>query len=457
MKSGVQTLLIIVVFVCIIGGLSFIRNQVRSPPPAEPSANEEPDIGVSEARVEFPLTVVSGVPEYELHGAGKYEFWFQNPNSEAIELGLKSKSCKCSKIEIIGLTPEEAKTIRQRLPTAAIAQVLAGTSGFLSMISISAAANTDLCGFFNQPDRWQPLVPGDDKKVARVPGDGAGYVRFHWEGRAQGPIRLTAQVWAQLEGKPLTRGSETSLEIPIIIVRAIRVYPERTTVQDLGPNQARSAACYVWSSTRAGFSLSAQEDKEDPCVVCTAEYLTGEEFQEAAELLAKQESNTHPLSIYRVNVLLNERVPGKQMDLGPFVHEVQLKPDQEDLEKLAFSIGGTVRGDIQVGGSDDRDRIVLRTFSFEKGVTQHMAVDTAQPGTEVVLDSWSPKYLNVELVKQQKGDAASHWDLVVTVPPHRGAGALPKDSHIMLKTLDSPPRRIRIPIIGKGTLGLGSS
>jgi hypothetical protein len=65
------------------------------------------------------------------------------------------------------------------------------------------------------------------------------------------------------------------------------------------------------------------------------------------------------------------------------------------------------------------------------------------------LESKSPAYLQVQL---KKGDRPMHWDLEVTVPPDQCIGRMPADSAVILKTQSQHPRRIRIPVLGKGTL-----
>jgi hypothetical protein len=40
--------------------------------------------------------------------------------------------------------------------------------------------------------------------------------------------------------------------------------------------------------------------------------------------------------------------------------------------------------------------------------------------------------------------------MTVTVPPNRGS--LPEDSAIILETMDNPPRKVRIPVVGTASI-----
>ncbi len=77
---------------------------------------------------------------------------------------------------------------------------------------------------------------------------------------------------------------------------------------------------------------------------------------------------THPLTMYRVQVTVRERIGDKQMDLGPFSRKIVLTSDQPDFPKNSVIVEGTVRGDVKVGSVDaedtgtrkgERDKIVL--------------------------------------------------------------------------------------------------
>jgi hypothetical protein len=65
-----------------------------------------------------------------------------------------------------------------------------------------------------------------------------------------------------------------------------------------------------------------------------------------------------------------------------------------------------------------------------------------------------PSYLEATLKPVEQSGSGDRWDLTLTVPPNRVTGRLPVDSVVVLKTNNVPPRRIRIPVIGRASLGI---
>jgi hypothetical protein len=454
MKSRLQTFAFLVVIAAVVGGVTFVRNWT----PSKSGPDGEKEIATTtqedDTRLTFPVAVTEGLPEFELRAQGRQDFWFQNSYDQDVDLGLQSKSCKCSKIEALILTPDEEKAFRAQMPLAGASEALSGVDGILSLLTSSAAIDTGVAACLRRPDRWNILQPGDETGIL-IPAKASGIVRLNWEGRAKGPIRLGAKVWAQLHQKAKTRGELTSLEIPINIVDPIRVSPDTITVNYLYPGQSSTVDCLVWSATRAGFSLTAQEKTGDPCFECTIDSLVGPDFREAAVKLHIDPylNKTTPLTIYRVNTTVHERLPdGRQMDLGPFLRDIIISTDQKDLEAVSVTIAGTVRGDIDVGAGEDRDRIMLRTFTSSKGTRETFPIICRQPDMKLKVDSVTPSYVTVQLTPRT--DLVGHYDLQLDIPPNRANGKLPPESAVYLQIQSQPPRRIRIPIVGTASLTL---
>ena len=453
MKSRVQTIILIVAVMAAMFGVTFIRQSVKT----KDRTDGEMFPPAIEFRLSYPVTVLEGNPESELHVLGHHDFWFQNSHEQPVEIGFEKKSCKCSKVEVLALESAAAQEMQQSLMTVASTLAFQAPAGALQLLDVAAVAGDFVTKFEGNHGGWQVL---DQNKMAIAPEHGAGFVRLSWEGRNIGSIRLTATVWAQAEGKPRTRGSDTVLEAPVNIVPALHLWPDKISLKsDLGPNCEDTVVSYVWSSTRAGFTIAAREENNDPCFECSCTPVTGDDFRRVAEVL-NERGTTAPLTMYRVTVRVRERIGGKQMELGPFSRKVLLTSDQPDFPKNNLIVDGTVRGDIRVGSLEaedpakkgERDRIVLRTFPSTRGISVTIPIETNEQGSKLSVDSKNPSYLEVDLKPGAGADAGRRWDLTLTVPPNRATGRMPMDSAVILKMDSEPPRRIRIPVLGKATL-----
>jgi hypothetical protein len=448
MKSQTQLIILLVVFGALVGGLTFVRQWVVITAPQEKEINP-----LSEFRVDYPRTMAIGDPEVEYPNPGHFDFWFRNGNATAADIGLELQSCKCSKVELLVLTPEEEKIVHEESKGAAAA-VVGGSAGSLAnWFCLTGATVARTAKFLGDSDRWKRLDKGEGSAV-EVPADATGFVRLSWQAKQLGAVRLVAKVWAQAHGQPKTRGGLTSLEVPVVYVPALRVTPGTVKIPELATGGAFTAELYCFSATRASFEVKAYEKSKDPCVTCTCTRLAGDEFLEAAAKVTT-EAKSIPLSIYLVEVTISERLPsGSQMELGPFEKVIAMESNLVGVEPVLATCTGIVRGDVTVGTSDDRDRIVLKTFRADRGYTMTVPVETTVPGLDLTIDAKIPSYLVADLKERAEGGIGKRWDLTVTVPPNVTEGKLPADSAIVLKTRGNQPRKIRIPILGKAVSSL---
>jgi hypothetical protein len=447
-----QAVVLIVILIATVGGVAFVRNWIFTKGTGPDGPPPLPD-----RTIDFGKTVAERVTEFELHGHGHYDFRFQNPEHQPVELGLNSKSCKCSQVEALVLTEEEEKKIGSLYAVAGAVQALETAAGLFHPLAPAAVFEQEVQRFLERSGRWQGLLEDGSKegnpKVIQVPPKATGYVRLKWEAKQLGPERLAARVWVQAPGEPKTRGPETSLEVPVVIVPAIRVHPDKFDLPDLRMNQSHGSELVCFSSTRPAFKLvSVREESDNPCFVFHVTPLKGEELEQAAKTLERITGNL--ACAYRVRVTVYERLPdgSRQLDLGPFQRRLILTTDQGEIPTLIATVNGTVRGDVTVHGTEQfQDRIALKTFSGSKGASATVAVETARPGMTLEVESFEPNYLNVEL-KPKDGPGGTRWDLTVTVPPRRLQGKMPDGSSVILRTDNQ--RRVRIPIIGRATLAL---
>src|SRR5437870_13784225 len=100
MKVVFQTILAILAIVGLVAGVTYVSHFYSSR--AKPQ-----DLGASMSSVAtltFPVKIMNWDPptlgQFEVHAPGHQDFQFFNKNSVPIDLGLMSKSCKCSDIKV---------------------------------------------------------------------------------------------------------------------------------------------------------------------------------------------------------------------------------------------------------------------------------------------------------------------------------------------------------------------
>jgi hypothetical protein len=463
MKGSLQKVLLLAVVVLLVGGLTFMRNWTQTVDSTGPEVDLIPKdqksapVQVKEATVFFPVLAAEGTLATDYMVNNHYDFWFENANDYDVDVGVEKKSCKCSRVEVLNLTPEEERSLRGPMYQTASADLLAGSSGLLSYLSMIGAGQLRVYPFLAQGERWKHLVTGDEKGLP-VPKRSTAFMRLHWDGRNLGPIRLGLKLWVQKSGEPQTKGGETQLEVPINVVRSLEVYPEALNAYEVDSSRSSiTLVCFCWSQTRAMFHLGALVE-DDPAFECSATELTGEEFRATAKQLGKdKDPPVQPVTIYRVLVSVRDRGPGGQLDWGPFNRDLVLKPDKPEMDTLKVLISGTVRGPVTVGTPDAPDRIELRPFPASEGTKVTIPIASNQTGLDVAVESQYPAYVEASLKKVTENDGSVHWDLTVSVPPNQPPGKMPIGSSVVLKTLGPNPHRIRIPIFGKATMSSSGS
>jgi hypothetical protein len=456
-----QTVLLVAVLVVLIGGVTFVRNWLRTPD-RRPGAQPKPLLDV----IDVPFPISSEYPEQEFQSQGYHDFYFQNQSMEGAEVGVETKSCKCAKVEVLTLTPDEQHEFQTMI------QQWAGHKGKapwglypdVAGLQVLVQRVRQLLAH-PQDGRWMLLASAEkEHQVVTLPPKSTGFFRLTWQNKNPGAVAHGSKIWQQVPGDPQTRNPDRiDLRVPLMVVKPVRLYPEHVKDLELGPNQTYSFEALCWSSTRPTFKLtSVKEENGDPCFVATVTPLTGDALQQATETLqknatAKESPTWHVRCAYRVSVSIHERQPGngKQLDLGPFQKKLQLTTDQDDFPTLELPVQGMVRGDVTVGTETERDMIILKTFPVRKGREVTVPVESSQPDMKLTIDSKKPDYLRVQLVERKdlSSPGRKRWDLTVAVPPNSRLGRL-EDAYVKLKT-DSE-RYIRIPVRGNATIELRS-
>ncbi len=449
---AIQIFLAIVAIVAMVAGVTFISqyqpggSEVVPPPPPPTTAGSEKELN-------FPLTKVEWdypwVGDFEMNTKGYHDFWFTNGNDVPVELGLKTKGCKCSEVQVCLFPPKDAEKYQRSAPRAAVSQITAAQRGLLALFYQLNLENGETAGWDGPKLEWQ-MLDVSEKKGITVPAKYAGIVRLNWKVQEDklGKQILNAELWTQPQESGTSPRAKVILEVPLRFIPIIQLTSPTLELGELHTRGEKSVEFACWSSTRAWFDLKGQEKEGDQRFTCTCTPLTHEE----CERLAKQ-LQARVLCGYRVRVTVRERLADtEQMDLGPFTSKIVLTSDP-DIPSGGVLVKGVVRGEITVDAVEGK--VNLGTFSVRKGVEKTVLLTAERRLSELKYLRVEPDSLGYFQVKLKPVNAAAdgsgtQWNLTVKVPRGSPAGKIPEHGAIVLelKIRGNPPRLIRIPVTG---------
>jgi hypothetical protein len=457
-KVLTQMVLPLVILVVVVGGITFVAqfgiNRNPTPKPGTPSRvlplkfdNQKLEQGGVFVQAIWDPTDPSYAVELESKkGGGQYYFLCHNTNQDPAELGFKKKSCRCARLEVCGLTAEEARTLNTSLGPL-------GQRGMLHLINGGFGSSDAVSSYLKREVSWENLDDAKHKDEGFViEPAAAGLIRMSWKPpeRGESHFRHTADLWMQMKDRTRSR-RELQLLTEIAFTPGVRSYPDGIEVKDWTGDKAEGEfSC--WSATRAHFDLSAQSD---PSIEVKTAPLTWNE----CDKLEKDVRDglllpTRVLSGYRVHVTVYQKGKKDQLEQGHFERLIHLK--SKEVPGIAgVKVSGYLPADVVVGeGKEgDRGKITLGNFRVSHGKTKSVILLTS-PGVMLLSGKdqieKTPRFIKVELTRMKSPGAEekSRWklDLVVPADPK---GDWPPDSAIVLriKQPDQSERRVRIPII----------
>jgi hypothetical protein len=398
-------------------------------------------------------------PDIEIGETGHHDFWFQNSHPQEVRITLNGKSCQCAGARLGIIPPAAWQDYLDR------AAAIGGLPALPSSAPFLAAAAADL----QQQITWHDLVeraPDNERPVIAAANErtGAqlGIVRVTWEGKAEGPKTITAEVYAHL---PNAAGSIDRLDVQTNVVPSVRLWPPGAADMQFGDLLAHTSSArevIFWSSTRRALdlSLSLGKSENEPCLVWTEpQPLSDAELTELSRELSKQANFAlRARCAYKVRVTLHERreiehdgmKEVRQMDVGPMTKVLVVSAGTKNA--INIPLRATIRGEVRIiGGPEDQDRIDFgRPFQSSQERIKEVRVVSERPDLDLELapNATTPSYLEATLTPRMAG-GRREWTLRVRVPPEKLFGALPPDSAIVLQAKDASKRRIRIPVVGK--------
>ena len=457
-KVFTQMVLPVVILVVVVGGITFVAQFGinRNPPPPPPKERSKIPLKFDNQKVEPGGVFVQALwdpadPSYAVEleskkGGGQYFFLCHNPNQAPAELGFKKKSCRCARLEVCGLTAEEARTLNTPLGPL-------GQRGMLHLINAGFGGSDAVSKYLKREVAWENLDDARHKDDGFIIDPGtAALVRMSWKPpeRGESHFRHTVDLWMQMKDTARSR-RELQLLTEIAFTPGVRSYPDGIEVNDWTGDKAEGEF-RCWSATRAHFDLAAQAD---PCIEVKTTPLTWKE----CDTLEKDVRDglllpTRVLFGYRVHVTVYQRGKKDQLEQGHFERWIHLK--SKEVPGIAgVKVSGYLPADVVVGeGKEgDKGKIILGNFRVALGKKKSVILLT-NPGVELLSQQDQiekmPRYLEVKLSRMKSPGAGdkSSWKLDLKVPSNP-AGDWPPNSAIVLRVKhpDQSKRRVRIPII----------
>ncbi len=458
-KFVTQKVLPVAIFVVVVGAITFVAQFGinRTNPSGKKPTNRAMPLKFDNQKIEQGQVTVQALwdptdPGYAAEfeskkGAGQYYFLCRNPNKTSAELGFKKKSCRCARLEVCGLTTEEAGVMTNSLGPL-------GQRGMLHLINLGFGGKDAVTEYFKRDPGWQNLDDAHHKDEGFVIEPGmAGLVRMSWKApeRGESQLRHTADLWMQMKGSAGSR-RDVQLVTELAFGPGVRSYPDALVIKDWTEGKAQ-AEFRCWSATRPRFAITAQG--EDPCIQVKTSPLTWKE----CDTLEKDIRDglllpSHVLAGYRVLVTVYQKQGEHQLEQGHFERWINLT--SKDVPAIAgVKVSGYLPADVEVGeGKEgDKGKITLGNFRVNQGTAKTVILLTS-PGVELLAGKddieKTPRFLKAELTRLKSTGAGekARWQLDLAVPPDP-LGVWPADSAIVLriKQPDQSERRVRIPII----------
>jgi hypothetical protein len=400
----------------------------------------------------------------EVHQLAHQDFWFHNESKHSVAVGLNSKSCKCTDVEL-AIAPESWKPFL--LATAAARVLQRAPKGLEDLPTLAATCQNSALFSLELPMHEVKTTALTFEDSVVVPAGRLGWVRLNWRGERPEPRILNADLWMNQRGSSLN----AVLQVGVLIVEPMEVDKELSAgnfdLRELEKGKNVSIVC--WSATRPSFRLKAEllegldKTASDPVEVGAPVPMNDADFQQLIKRSPRLQMQPL-LSGYRIPVTLRARAKdGTPFGLGHFRRYVRLSSPDEGIEPVDVKVTGFAEGDVSVGSSKEGGVLTLGPFLSSRGARGSITVQTDVPGLQLALDAARiPAYLKVRFPREPEVTATGHrmWLLEVEVPPNAARGDFPRsddpvyhDSAIYVKTNEKPPRSIRIPVRGAANEG----
>lgn len=180
-------------------------------------------------------------------------------------------------------------------------------------------------------------------------------------------------------------------------------------------------------------------------------------FEECARLAKAPDRDGQPfrrvLSGYRVPVTVAARGDIEAFDIGQVSRIVRaVIPGGQEGNEKDISVHATIKGGIRLAGGENT--VDVGEVRRKEGRTKEFTLFTDSAAIELEPDDALnvPDFLKVTIQKLPSEGETGEFKATVTVPPDHLFGPLPTNSVVVFKIKGEKPRRVRIPITGRGSL-----
>jgi hypothetical protein len=435
-SKSIQGIIALGVAVVLVFGGTFLVNYLHGGKSSSRVVAPQARLTFADLETNFPEQSQRS-DEEEIGTPKSHDFWFKNDNPAPLPVGVFSKTCQCTHVELL-VAPSDWK------------EVPAPADREKAMKELEKLTNpTEL------------LDRDNDAPAPVVPAGAVGALRLRWTGDRPGPKDLAAVLWMGEKGL----GPQQRFLIRTVFIGPLRVVPEFDFGNQLQEKLPIQTSIPCWSSTRTEFPLEARvlpnrlKNKEsDPFVVKEPVKFTEEDFA----ALGKNPNNGVVLAGYMVPVELRKVSPDgtTPFDLGLFRQRIELKMDDDN--KVLVVVKGSIEGDLKVVGADAGSPIHFPSFDRTTEVSQPVVVESGADVASLTLDrNRTPTFLDVDFPAgpEKIGDRKT-WTLRIKWNPKSQAeGVFPRDddeyrdSAVYIKPMYAQPGAaapsLRIPVFGK--------
>jgi hypothetical protein len=427
--------IVVLLMVLIVGGITFISEFLaKRESPEEVKAKENKE-SLFFTRTSVQWDTDGYVKEYEPFREGHYDFPVLNRTSAPRELGLADNGCDCSRILFAPLSKEQWQQFQPERIKLAEPNVVPSDMML----------------------EWQGLTPNAVSNPALEPSAG-GVVRLVWHGRKNpgSDLNLSASIWDRAKGAVEKR--TTRLQVPLVMSFPINFAKLRHEQQDkddvgaLGPRKMLKTEYQLWSPTRDAIEVTLKTDHLPKNVAAWIKPMNASEAQALEVELRKEKFNTRVRWAARLQIQIHETKDGEELPIAPFQFQFPLVMDDFPLELPVPQVRGRVLGDIEIGAEKDGGKINLNLFSSQEGTEKTVPLWTperAELTVERVISTNENIRARLTKIPEESMDGKARWNVNVKVAPNGPLGELDATLLLQLKsTPTSPPRQIRIPIMG---------
>lgn len=414
----------------------------------------------------FPIKVFpqEGEPPLvtEVQQHGHQDFWFVNESGQNLEVGLNSKGCTCSEVEI-ALAPESWRAYGDCMSsTQALQLPLRRLEGLTMLAALNAREHRfpELAG----TNASSLLLTKENAFL--VPAGALGRVRLSWQQPQARTLNTFADLWIGQRGGAVNARIDARVLVSDPVVIAVReVTLPSVSIRELEYLEKEKTGQRGWiicgSLTRQHVQAQAEllrdgiKPEADPFEVGAPLPLDKADLSK----LAKEFGDKMPtiLAGLKFPVTLKAHAKdGTPAQWGHFLRNVKMT-SEEGAEPVVVPVTGRVLGDVSIGEAGKvRGTLDLGPFPRKRGTNGTVILQTDEKQLQLELDKTrSADYFKATLSEPEE-TAAGHrlWKLRVEVPPGAAQGEFPRadpryrDSAVYIKTKGKPPHSLRVPIMG---------